>query len=124
VVSASHGVRQSEHKQVIEQVVSEIKQMLPEARDARLLHGRVVTDPQSVFSLSPQVDAIRPAAQTALPCLHLAGDFVQTGWPATMEGAVISGRMAASSVAEHLGSKPIKAVPSLPRTWLCRLIMR
>jgi squalene-associated FAD-dependent desaturase len=124
VISASHRVRQSDSEQVIRQVVDEIKQIFPEAHDAKLLRGRVVTDPQSVFSLSPAVDAIRPASRTALPCLHLAGDFVQTGWPATMEGAVISGRMAASSVAEQQGIKPINEEPGLARNLLCRLLIR
>jgi ABC-type xylose transport system permease subunit len=48
-------------------------------------------------------DAVRPQALTALPCLHLAGDFVQTGWPATMEGAVRSGYLAAEAIFAKLG---------------------
>ncbi|WP_372895690.1 FAD-dependent oxidoreductase, partial [Stieleria sp.] len=66
----------------------------------------------------PDVDAIRPAATTQLPWLALAGDWTQTGWPATMEGAVISGRLAAQAFAQQHGrdSHP-DVVP--PNRYLC-----
>ncbi|MGV3485486.1 MAG: FAD-dependent oxidoreductase, partial [Planctomycetaceae bacterium] len=110
--------------QVISQVVRELRHAFPQSASARLLRSRVVTDPQSVFSLRPEVDAVRPPSRTALPCLHLAGDFVQTGWPATMEGAVISGIMAGSSLLQACGRPPI-AIDSGPRRalaarWLIR----
>lgn len=124
VVSASHDLRQLDSGEAISRVVAEIKHAFPEARRATLIRGRVVTDPQSVYSLSPEVDSIRPDASTALPCLHLAGDFVQTGWPATMEGAVISGRMAASSVLQKLGLPNVPLHPGLPRPWLSRYLIR
>lgn len=124
VVSASHDLRQLDSDEVISRVVAEIQHAFPEARNATLVHGRVVTDPQSVYSLSPEVDGIRPEASTALPCLHLAGDFVQTGWPATMEGAVISGRMAASSVLQKFGFQRPTIHPGLPRPWLSRCLIR
>ena len=124
VVSASHALRLRDSEQVIEQVVGEIKHAFPQSSRATLVRGRVVTDPQSVFSITPEVDAMRPTSHTALPCLHLAGDFVQTGWPATMEGATISGRMAASSVAEQLGGTPVVVDSGLPRNLLCRMLVR
>lgn len=124
VVSASRGLRRMNNAEVIDQVVREIKQVFPSAGKATLIHGRVVTDPMSVFSLTPEVDAIRPAARTALPQLHLAGDFVQTQWPATMEGAVISGRMAASSVAQRLGLAPVSIDQGLRPPLPCRLLIR
>jgi squalene-associated FAD-dependent desaturase len=124
VVSASHGLRRMNNAEVIDQVVREIKQVFPRASEAKLIHGRVVTDPTSVFSLTPEVDAMRPSASTALPQLHLAGDFVQTGWPATMEGAVISGRIAASSVAQRLGLGPVSIDQGLRPPLPCRLLIR
>jgi squalene-associated FAD-dependent desaturase len=125
VVSASHDLRQLDSGEVISRVVAEIQHAFPESRHATLIRGRVVTDPQSVYSVSPEVDSIRPNAATALPCLHLAGDFVQTGWPATMEGAVISGRLAASSVLQRLGFSSGSMIhPGLPRPWLSRCLIR
>jgi uncharacterized protein with NAD-binding domain and iron-sulfur cluster len=89
-----------------------------------LLASRVVTDPQSVFSIRPEVDAARPDSPTALPSLHLAGDFVQTGWPATMEGAVISGRKAANNVLRFLGHRPTEIRDGLPKNWLTRRLIK
>ncbi len=124
VISASRGVRELSPEAVIDQVVAELRHAFPGAAGAKLQRGRVVTDPQAVYSVRPDVDAIRPLATTALPCLHLAGDFVQTGWPATMEGAVISGRLAASSLLKQLGHLPVSVDRGLPPSVLSRLLIR
>ena len=124
VISASHLLKGQEASQVVAQVTSEIKQLFPLARDASLLTSRVVTDPQSVYSLSPSVDSIRPASVTRLPGLSLAGDFVQTGWPATMEGAVISGRMAANDVLTRFGCIPVPIDTLSQKSLASRLLIR
>jgi len=124
VISASHDLRKRPANEIIDFVVEELRHEFPLAKNARLIRARVVTDPNSVFSLTPQVDAMRPHASTNLPTLHLAGDFVQTGWPSTMEGAVISGRMAAASVLGHPGSLTQLVTPSLSRSPLSRLFLR
>ena len=98
VISAAHPLRAMAHDEVVARVVGELATAFPPAATAKLLHSRVVTDPQLVFSIRPEVDAVRPRSRTALPCLHLAGDYVQTGWPATMEGAVVSGNIAAELI--------------------------
>ena len=124
VISASRGVRDLSPEAVIDQVVAELRHAFPAAVGAKLQRGRVVTDRQAVYSVRPDVDAIRPSATTALPCLHLAGDFVQTGWPATMEGAVISGRLAASSLLKQLGRLPVSVDRGLQPSVLSRLLIR
>jgi squalene-associated FAD-dependent desaturase len=124
VISAAHQLRQMSHEQIVKQVVADLAAVLPGVRPARLLRSRVVTDPQSVFSIRPEVDAARPTSSTALPCLHLAGDFVQTGWPATMEGAVISGRQAANGVLRNMGYRGSSISRGLPHNWLSRLLIR
>lgn len=124
VISASRGVRQSDQQEVVRQVVADLSTAFPKARTARLLASRVVTDPQAVFSVSPAVEASRPAASTLLPSLHLAGDYTRTGWPATMEGAVISGRLAAASLLRSLGRPAIDPDPGLQRPFLSRRLIR
>ncbi len=124
VISAAHPLRQMSHQEVVTRIVAELAVAFPAAASATVVNSRVVTDPQSVFSIRPEVDAVRPQAVTALPCLHLAGDFVQTGWPSTMEGAVISGRQAANSVLRRLGHAGIDIHDGLPRGWLSRLLIR
>ncbi len=124
VISGARSLRSLTHAEVVQRVVGELAAAFPPAAAAKLLHSRVVTDPQSVFSIRPEVDAVRPPSRTALPCLQLAGDYVQTGWPATMEGAVISGRMAANGVLRKLGGVPATISEGLPRNWLSRLLIR
>ncbi|QDV88034.1 hydroxysqualene dehydroxylase HpnE [Stieleria magnilauensis] len=118
VISASKESISGSKQELIDTVLAELRHAFPAARNASLLRHRLVTDPNSVFSLRPDVDAIRPAATTQLPWLALAGDWTQTGWPATMEGAVISGRLAAQAVAQQPGrdSHP-DVVP--PNRYLC-----
>ena len=123
VISASGEQRAMGKDELVGEVLDELRHAFPPARSARLLGSRVVTDPHSVFSLSPEVDRVRPDARTALPWFHLAGDWIATGWPATMEGAVISGRLAAASVLESEGKSGIEVDPGLPRGWLAKLMI-
>jgi len=124
VISASGQVRQLASGEVVERILNEIRAAFPAARTAKLLASRVVTDPQSVFSIRPAVDAARPNSSTAVPGLHLAGDFVQTGWPATMEGAIISGRQAANSLLRTQGRLGVTISGGLPQNWLTRRLIR
>jgi uncharacterized protein with NAD-binding domain and iron-sulfur cluster len=69
--------------------------LLPESRDARVENFFVTREHAATFRAAPGARALRPPARTALPGLALAGAFTDTGWPATMEGAVRSGLAAA-----------------------------
>lgn len=63
---------------------------------------RVVTMPADFYSLMPGSDALRPPQRTPVPGLTLAGDETRQPHLATMEGAVVSGRIAAQVVATKL----------------------
>jgi uncharacterized protein with NAD-binding domain and iron-sulfur cluster len=67
----------------------------------------MVTQQEAVFSVRPGVEQLRPPQRTAIGNLALAGDWTATGWPATMEGAVRSGYLAAEAILEHLG-RPVR----------------
>jgi uncharacterized protein with NAD-binding domain and iron-sulfur cluster len=80
-----------------------------------MLRGRVVTDPQSVFSdfgkEHGSVESGRlPIGMAATQGLVFAGDWTDTGWPATMEGALRSGSLAAEWVLEIVGRPAQMAV--------------
>ena len=79
---------------------AELTSVLPETTDATLTYFRVVKQPQATFRCLPGVQDQRPSQTTTTPGLYLAGDWTQTGWPATMESAVRSGAMAAAAVAD------------------------
>src|SRR5438445_231282 len=64
-------------------------------RAARWTRSLVVRERHATISLTPAADAVRPTVTTPLVNLFLAGDWVQTGLPATIEGAVQAGREAA-----------------------------
>ena len=94
------------------------------AQEANLRQSKVVTDPQSIFSISPEFEAIRPPSQTQISWLHLAGDWIATGWPATMEGAVISGRMAAANILESESLGNLEVDSGLRWGWLARQLIQ
>lgn len=124
VVSAANKWLGMDRESLVELVMSDLRCVLPQVEQARLLHSRVVSDPHSVFSIRPEVVDIRPSTSTALPWLHLAGDWIDTGWPATMESAVISGRMAANSIAQQQGWDAVAIDPGLPRGILARTLIQ
>ena len=120
VISASHAVGGGDREQVAARVLDELKSLWPAARAATLLHHRIVTNPAAVFSVRPGLDALRPPQETPIRNLALAGDWTATGWPATMEGAVRSGYLAAEAVLRDLGLGQGVLVPDLPRATLAR----
>jgi zeta-carotene desaturase len=64
----------------------------------------VVKEAAATFSPEPGVDRWRPKQEASVPGLFLAGDWTDTGWPATMEGAVRSGYLAAEAVLRSHGA--------------------
>jgi len=75
----------------------EVRQALPRARDARLVRATVVREKRATFSLAPGQPE-RPRTRTGITGLVLAGDWIATGLPATIESAVVSGYLAASEL--------------------------
>jgi uncharacterized protein with NAD-binding domain and iron-sulfur cluster len=59
-----------------------------------------------------------------VPGILVAGDWTATGWPATMEGAVRSGYLAAEGILSKLGQPKKLLADDLPRAWLARLLIR
>ena len=82
-----------------ERFTAELERALPAMRGARVTRFVVVKEQRATFRSPPGGPRNRPPAATALPGLALAGDWTDTGWPATMEGAVRSGNAAAEVIA-------------------------
>jgi squalene-associated FAD-dependent desaturase len=87
--------------------------LLPSARAARLIDGTVSREHAATFRAVPGSAALRPPARTGLPGLAVAGAWCDTGWPATMEGAVRSGQSAASVALGGLGNEFSGPAPQL-----------
>jgi uncharacterized protein with NAD-binding domain and iron-sulfur cluster len=86
-------------------IVTELSRLFPSAQPTSLVRARVVTEHAATFSAVPGVDKWRPAQASPLSNLLVAGDWTATGWPATMEGAVRSGYLAAEALLERRGTK-------------------
>ena len=76
---------------------AEMRASLPAVKGARLVNGTVIREPRATFSLAPGQPP-RPASRTAIAGLWLAGDWIDTGLPATIESAARSGHLAAAGV--------------------------
>ena len=86
------------------------------------MKSAVIKEVNATYSPRPGIDACRPAAATAWPRVFLAGDWTATGWPATMEGAVRSGYLAAEALGSAAGLKDANFLsPDLPATGFMRL---
>jgi zeta-carotene desaturase len=103
VVSASYDLLQKPRQEIIDLCLKEVRQALPAARDANLLKATVIKEAAATFSPEPGVDRWRPKQETTVNGLFLAGDWTDTGWPATMEGAVRSGYLAAEAILRREG---------------------
>ncbi len=104
VISASYDLLQKSRQEIIDLCLKEVRQALPAARDAQLIKATVIKETAATFSPEPGVDRWRPKQQTSIPGLFLAGDWTDTGWPATMEGAVRSGYLAAEALLRAEGT--------------------
>jgi zeta-carotene desaturase len=104
VVSASYDLLQKPRQEIIDLCLGEVRQALPAARKAQLLKATVIKEAAATFSPDPGVDRWRPNQETAVRGLFVAGDWTNTGWPATMEGAVRSGYLAAEAVLRAAGT--------------------
>jgi squalene-associated FAD-dependent desaturase len=122
VVSCSRSLVEKSKAEIVEMAIREAQEFFPGAPDAVLLKSTVIKEVHATYSPRPGIDRYRPRPATAWPRVFLAGDWTATGWPATMEGAVRSGYLAAEAVARFAGSKsPSFLVPDLAPSGLMRL---
>ena len=87
--------------QLVATAHQELLEALPDIRAARLLRATVIREPHATFSLAPGQPA-RPSTTTPVRRLFLAGDWIDTGLPATIESAVRAGHLAATAASGHL----------------------
>lgn len=123
-ISASHAQLKEGRETLLERSIQELESFFPEARSTRLMKSAVLKEAKATFSVLPGLDRFRPAQETAVPGLALAGDWTRTGWPSTMEGGVRSGYLAAEVVSRHLGSRQNFLQPDLPAAGLMRGLAR
>jgi squalene-associated FAD-dependent desaturase len=122
VVSSSKSLVEKSRQEIVDLAVGELKEFFPAACDAQLVKATVIKEIHATYSPKPGAELNRPQPQTVWPRVFLAGDWTATGWPATMEGAVRSGYLAAQSVARVAGKRDAAfLVPDLAPTGFMRL---
>lgn len=80
---------------LIAAITAELGELFPRARGATVERAACVKEPDATFAAAPGQAGNRPGTRTAVEGIVLAGAWTDTGWPATMEGAVRSGLLAA-----------------------------
>ncbi|MGC1583963.1 MAG: FAD-dependent oxidoreductase, partial [Candidatus Acidiferrales bacterium] len=119
VISASYDLVSRPRQEIVEMCVHELQDVLPATREAKLVKSTVIKEVAATFSPEPGSDQWRPGPRCSIENLFLAGDWTRTGWPATMEGAVRSGYIAAEAVLASAGNSRKFIQPDLPAQGLC-----
>ncbi|HSP55519.1 MAG TPA: FAD-dependent oxidoreductase, partial [Dehalococcoidia bacterium] len=108
-LSGAHDFVDRPAAEIVELFRKEMDALFPAARGAELSRALVVKQRDATFAAVPGTRALRPSQRTPIPNLFLAGDWTDTGWPATMESGVRSGRSAARAAlsrAAGAGTRP------------------
>ncbi|HEY4450296.1 MAG TPA: FAD-dependent oxidoreductase [Solirubrobacteraceae bacterium] len=97
-----------------ERYLPALAELLPRARAAKVESFLVTREHAATFRAAPGVQSLRPRAESGLGGLLLAGAWTATGWPATLEGAVLSGHAAAEGALRALGLRARPADHGVP----------
>ncbi len=98
-------------EQIVEATVAEMAEYLPEAAQAKVQHAVVNRIPMAIHCPYPGTERRRPAARTPIRGLLLAGDWLATALPSSMESACLSGWQAAEAILDDAGAPRRLAEP-------------
>jgi len=102
VISGAQEFTGLTKEQLVKIALEDLRRVLPLSQGANIIHSLVIKEKRATFLPSPGLEALRPDAKTEFANLFLAGDWTATGYPATIEGAVMSGRKAAEMVSKSI----------------------
>ena len=98
IISAARDFVDWTKNDLVDMAISDLHELLPASRAASLLHSVIVKEREATLSHSVESDSLRPGPRTSISNLILAGDWTDTGLPATIESAVMSGDVAAGII--------------------------
>jgi squalene-associated FAD-dependent desaturase len=122
VVSASQRFAAMSRQEAIDLSVRELAEFFPAVGSAKLERAALVKEVRATFTVLPGIDAARPGTTSPWPNCVLAGDWIATGWPSTMESAARSGHLAAEAVCAALGDRREILNPDLKPRGLMRFV--
>jgi len=98
IVSAAHDLLGESNERLVEMAMQDLRACFPTAAAATVIRSQVVRERDATVSLTVGTNSWRPSQRTRTPNLLLAGDWTATGLPATIESAVLSGRLCAEEL--------------------------
>jgi squalene-associated FAD-dependent desaturase len=104
VISAAHAVVEMGNDDLTRIALEDLRSVFG-AKLGQATHAVVIREKRGTFSCTPEVERIRPGYDTPVPNLFIAGDWTNTGYPATIEGAIMSGEECAARVGALLAGK-------------------
>jgi len=107
VISGAHAFTDWDDGRLLVMAMEELKRLFPEARSAVLTRSLVIKEHQATLSPAVGSESLRPAYQSPLRNLLLAGDWTKTGLPATIESACVSGHACAEIISRGQTSFPL-----------------
>jgi len=122
VVSASHEFAALSREEAIDLSVRELAEFFPEVAAAKLEKAVLIKEVRATFTVPPGIDGARPSSISPWPNCVLAGDWIQTGWPSTMESASRSGHLAAEAICTAIGNRRQFLVADLKPRGLMRFL--
>ncbi len=122
VISVSREFAALSREEALGLAVSQLAEYFPVVKEAKLVKSALTKDLRATFGVPPGIDAYRPGAVSPWSNCYLAGDWVATGWPATMESACRSGVLAAEALCRAVGAPRTILAPELKPTGLMRLL--
>ncbi len=121
VVSATRSFAALPREFAIQKALSELAEFFPAVTSAKLEKVALIKEMHATFGVPPGIDSARPSAVSPWPNLFLAGDWIATGWPSTMESAARSGHLAAETLCMGIGEPRTILDPDLKPQGLMRL---
>lgn len=122
VQSASRDFAALPREQAIQESLQELAEFFPAVKTAKLVKAALVKEVRATFGVPPGIDQFRPSAKSPWQNLFLAGDWIQTGWPSTMESAARSGHLAAEAVCAQIAQSRTFLVPDLAARGIMRFL--
>jgi squalene synthase HpnD len=101
IISGANNLNDKSPSELEALALGELHRLLPLSRAAQVKHRFIYKSPSATFATTPEAERHRPGTRTEWENFFLAGDWTATGLPATIEGAVQSGRVAAQCADEQ-----------------------